>query len=82
MTDHPEPTLFILSPNISSYGQLSLVSKNPAISLYDHIARPAEFFTGIVVDPTRTLVVVSAYSGKLRILDLSASDPGDGFDVK
>jgi DNA damage-binding protein 1 len=82
LTDHPEPYLYILSPKVTPSGELSLVSESQAISLQERIGRPAEFFAGLVVDPTERIVVVSVYTGKLRVIDFRSNDPGDGFDVK
>jgi DNA damage-binding protein 1 len=81
MTDHPEPCLFILSPSVTADGVLTLDAPDH-ISLHERIGRPAEFFTGLVVNASETIAVASVYTGKLRVLDFRIGDPNEGFDVK
>jgi DNA damage-binding protein 1 len=80
LTDHPEPHLHQLVPEHGEEG-LKLIAYAPAINLH-MTGRPAEFFTGIVVDPTGQIAVASLYAGKLRVIDYSQAEPGEGFDVK
>jgi DNA damage-binding protein 1 len=82
MTDHPEPSLFIISPSLTPTGELSLGIDTKALSLHERIGRPAEFFTGLVVDQSKRIVVASVYTGKLRVLDFREGYTEGGFDVK
>ncbi|KAL0960839.1 hypothetical protein HGRIS_005855 [Hohenbuehelia grisea] len=79
MLDHPEPELIFLAYSESAPGTGALSSKK-SLSLKDR-GRPAEFFNDIIVDPRGKAVVASCYIGKLKVIDLSAGNYKNDFDV-
>lgn len=79
LTDHPDPRLLLLEYAVEN-GQASL-SCTWHSSLFDRIARHAEFFTDIVVSPSRDLAVVSCYVGKLKVVRFVDGDVESEFEV-
>ncbi|KAG2145900.1 CPSF A subunit region-domain-containing protein [Suillus clintonianus] len=76
LTDHPEPELIFLSFTVNGAGSTEI---NPTkyLSLSERSARPAEFCHTLLVDPSGGVAVVSAYTGKLKVVVL---DQNGGYD--
>ncbi|KAI0917003.1 hypothetical protein AcV5_007593 [Taiwanofungus camphoratus] len=79
LTDHPEPKLIQLTYEVAA-GVASLVS-NSHIDLQDRYARPAEFVTDVLVDPSGKVAAVSCYTGRLKVVRLEDGKIGTNFDV-
>lgn len=77
MLDHPEPELLFL---VYSEPLAQLVVKKQ-LPLYERSARVAEFFNNLLVDPSGTLAVVSCYTSRLKIIQLSDGKYAGDFDV-
>ena len=79
LTDHPDPQLLFLeySDNTEQPGLKCTWHS----SLYDRVARHAEFFTDIVVSPSREVAVVSCYVGKLKVVHILDGEVHSDFDV-
>ncbi|KAI0061660.1 hypothetical protein BV25DRAFT_1857049 [Artomyces pyxidatus] len=77
LTDHPEPRLIFLefTPREPSLKNVK------TIDLYERTARPSEFLHTVLVHPSGDLAIVSCYTGKLRVVQLTNGKPGHDFDV-
>jgi DNA damage-binding protein 1 len=80
LTDHPDPELFFLSYRGSRSGAPELVTTKH-LSLYERSPRPAEFFTGIVMDEFGEYAMVSCYASKLKCLVFQNGGYGQDFDI-
>ncbi|KAG1776175.1 CPSF A subunit region-domain-containing protein [Suillus placidus] len=76
LTDHPEPELIFLSFTVNGAG-LTGITVTKYLSLSERSARPAEFCHTLLVDPSGSVAVVSAYTGKLKVVVL---DHNGGYD--
>lgn len=79
MTDHPDPSLILMSYVIED-GVPSLVQISYQ-SLADRAGRQAEFVVDFSVDPSGTVIAVSCYTGKLKVMRLEKGKLKDPFDV-
>ena len=79
LTDHPDPRLLLLEYAVEN-GQASL-SCTWHSSLFDRIARHAEFFTDIAVSESREVAVVSCYVGKLKVIHFLEGEVESDFEV-
>ncbi|KAG0700426.1 CPSF A subunit region-domain-containing protein [Suillus ampliporus] len=70
LTDHPEPELIFLSFTLSGTGSTE-IKATKYLSLSERSARPAEFCHTLLVYPSGGVAVVSAYTGKLKVVDMS-----------
>ncbi|KAG2758166.1 hypothetical protein P692DRAFT_20763238 [Suillus brevipes Sb2] len=78
LTDHPEPELIFLSFTVNSTG----ITATKYLSLSERSARPAEFCHTLLVDPSGGVAVVSAYTGKLKVVVLDRNGQYDrDFDA-
>lgn len=81
LTAHPDPELIFFSYAEFEGGSAEL-TVNKQLQLYERTPRQAEFFNDILVHPSGKLVVVSCYTGKLKIITFKASGRLDQeFDV-
>jgi DNA damage-binding protein 1 len=76
LTDHPEPELIFLSFTVNDAGSTG-ITVTKYLSLSERSARPAEFCHTLLVDPSGGVAVVSAYTGKLKVVVL---DQNGGYD--
>ncbi|KAG1898161.1 CPSF A subunit region-domain-containing protein [Suillus fuscotomentosus] len=76
LTDHPEPELIFLSFTVNGTGSTE-ITVTKYLSLSERSARPAEFCHTVLVDPSGGVAVVSAYTGKLKVVVL---DQDGGYD--
>jgi DNA damage-binding protein 1 len=83
LTDHPDPELIFLSYTISHSGTRDVPELKALhnLSLYERNARPAEFFNGMLLDPSGVMLVVSCYAGKLKVVLLEGGGYENDFDV-
>ncbi|KAJ3557088.1 hypothetical protein NM688_g1656 [Phlebia brevispora] len=79
LTDHPDPRVILLE-YIVKEGQATLECTWSS-SLYDRATRHAEFFTDIVVSPSKDVAVVSCYIGKLKVLQFADGEVKSDFEV-
>jgi DNA damage-binding protein 1 len=78
LTDHPEPELIFLSFTVNGTG----ITVTKYLSLSERSARPAEFCHTLLVDPSGGVAVVSAYTGKLKVVVLDRNGRYDrDFDA-
>ncbi|KAF4605198.1 hypothetical protein EYR40_003981 [Pleurotus pulmonarius] len=80
MLDHPDPELIFLSYTESSAGTGELTVKKTK-SLQERLPRPAEFFNDLLIDPTGTVLLVSSYVGRLKVVILKNGMYDRDFDV-
>jgi DNA damage-binding protein 1 len=83
LTDHPDPELIFLSYTSSHNGTRDVPELKTLhhLSLYERSARPAEFFNDLLLDPSGSVLVVSCYTGKLKIVLLEGGGCANDFDV-
>lgn len=83
LTDHPDPELIFLSYTTSHTGGTDIPELKTLhhLSLYERNARPAEFFNGILLDPSGVVLVISCYAGKLKVVLLEGGGYENDFDV-
>ena len=83
MLDHPDPELIVLEYTISNNRVRDTVHLRTVkhLSLYERSARAAEFCNTIIVDPSRTVAVISCYKGKLKVVLLEKGSIQRDFDV-
>lgn len=80
-TDHPDPRFFLIDyiPSTGSPGPHLEFTRTD--SLHERGARPTEFFTGAIVDPSGEVAIISSYVGKLKVLELNDAKIVSDFDV-
>lgn len=83
LTDHPDPELIFLSYAISHSGTRDVPELKTlhSLSLYERSARPAEFFNDMLLDPTGSVLIISCYAGKLKVVMLESGGYENDFDV-
>lgn len=79
LTDHPDPELIFLSYSLED--NIRELKTLHHLSLYERSARPAEFFTDVLLDPSGSVLVVSCYTGKLKVVVLDGGAYENDFDV-
>lgn len=75
--DHPDPRVILFELSSSSQELHCL----KVVSLTEKFARPAEFLNGLIIDHSETVLVASAYVGKLKVINLDDGDFQSDFDL-
>lgn len=81
MIAHPDPELVFFT-YIDRQGDNPGLEVSKKLSLFERIARPAEFFNDVLVHPSGKLAIVSCYSGKLKIIRLKSGTYDKDYDVQ
>ncbi|KAF7975350.1 hypothetical protein HWV62_9805 [Athelia sp. TMB] len=79
LADHPDPELIFLSYAVKN-GVGELQTKHH-LSLFERSGRAAEYLTGMILDRSGTIMAVSCYAGKLKLVVLAEGIYDSDFDV-
>lgn len=81
LTDHPDPRVLVLKFQGPAFNARREIKCIDALSLYERNARPAEFYNKCLVERKGRVAIISAYTGKLRIIELDSGYIKSNFDV-